>query len=301
MAELEDWIRAAEASAAMFREACESLDRAVAALAEQLPTLEVHRRGGNAIHRFPEKSIEVALALKLIQLRGNIRAGEILIREGLFLEWDVVQRSMHDALEDATLLASADEKDKVVRRYIDFFFDEDLDKNGELTNRGMVGVGGQEVRKAMEETARRHGLTDAGRQMARQSRQLHRVRSATVHGRAASIMRAYFEESAPTGLWLGGRRERRRTAWELPSLRMMTSQTLSGFGLAGIEGWWEPGYCLELMELGQRLSDAIDRELGALIESVFHCRRRRQGSAGGHSPARRGPQPALMPTVAVHS
>ena len=122
---------------------------------------------------------------------------------------------MHDALEDATLLASVDEKDKVVRRYIDFFFDEDLDNNGELTNRGMVGVGRQEVRKAIEKTAGRHGLPDSGSQMARQSRQLHRARSGSVHGRAASIMRAYFEESAPTGLWLGGRRERRRTAWEL--------------------------------------------------------------------------------------
>ena len=74
------------------------------------------------------------------------------------------------------------------------------------------GVGRQEVRKAIEKTAGRHGLPDSGSQMARQSRQLHRARSGSVHGRAASIMRAYFEESAPTGLWLGGRRERRRTA-----------------------------------------------------------------------------------------
>ena len=264
MAQLEDWKRAAETSAATYREACESLDQAVAKMVEGLPPLEVQMRGGNAIHRFPHKSIEVALALKLIQLRGNIRAGEVLIREGLFLEWDIVQRSMLDALEDATLLASTDEKDRVVQRYIDFFFDEDLDKNGELTNRGMVGVGRPEVRKAIDETAQRHGLSDAGSHMVRQSRQLHRVKSGSVHGRAASIMRAYFDESAPTGLWLGGRRERRRTAWELLSLRMTTSQTLSDFGLAGVERWWEPDYCLALMELAQRLSDATKRELGAL-------------------------------------
>ena len=245
MSELEEnWVRAAEMSAAVFREANGSLDRAVTAMAEQLPRLEVQRRGESPIHRYPEKSVDIALALKLIQLRGNIRAGAILIREGLLLEWDVVQRSMHDALEDAMLLAAVDENDKVIRRYIDFFFDEDLDRNGELTDRGMVGVGRQEVRKAIGNAAGRHGLPDAGSKMTRLARQLHRMRSGSVHGRAVSIMRAYFEESAPTGLWLGGPRELRRTAWELPSLRMMMSQTLSTFGLAGVGRWWEPDYCL---------------------------------------------------------
>ena len=264
MLELEDWTRAAETTAAKYGVACKRLDRAVAAMAEQLPPLEVRMRGGNAIHRYPEKSIEVTLALKLIQLRGNIRAGEILIREGLFLEWEMVQRSMQDALEDATLLVSADQKDKVVRRYIDFFFDEDFDKSGELTERGMVGVGRQEVRKAIERTAGGHNLPDSGSQLARQSRRLHRMRSGSVHGRAASIIRAYFEESAPTGLWLGGQREKRRIAWELPSLRMMTSQTLSVFGLAGFGRWWDPNYCLELIELGQGLQHATDGEIAAL-------------------------------------
>ena len=264
MSELKDWMHAAKTSAAMFREASESLDRAVVAMAEQLPPLGVHARGGSLVHRYPEKSVDVALALKLIQLRGNIRAGEVLIREGLFLEWDMVQRSMHDALEDATLLAAVDEEDKVVRRYIEFFFDEDLDKNGELTNRGLVGVGRQEVRKAIEKTAGRHSLPESGSKMARQSRQLHRMRSGSVHGRAASIMRAYFEESVSKGLWLGGHREWRRTAWELPGLRMVTSQALSTFGLAGIGRWWEPARCLALAELGQRLQETIDVEIAAL-------------------------------------
>ena len=261
---MEDWMRAAETSAAMYREASESLDQAAVAMAEQLPPLRVHKRGGSPMHRYPEKSVDIALALKLIQLRGNIRAGEVLIREGLFLEWDAIQRSMQDALEDATLLAAVDEKDKVVRRYIGFFFDEDLDRNGELTNRGMVDLRRPEVRKAIQKAAGRHGLPDAGSKMARQSRLLHRVRSGSVHGRAASIMRAYFEESAPAGLWLGGPREQRRTAWELPSLRMMTSQTLSTFGLAGVGRWWEPAYCLELTELGQRLQETIDGEIATL-------------------------------------
>ena len=264
MSELKEWMRAAEMSAAMFREASENLDQAVVAMAEQLPPLEMHTRGESPIHRYPEKSVDIALALKLLQVRGNLRAGEVLVREGLFLEWDMVQRSMHDALEDATLLAAVDEEDKVVRRYIDFFFDEDLDRNGELTNRGVVGVGRQEVRKAIEKAAGRHGLPQSGSKMARQSRLLHRVRSGSVHGRAASIMRAYFEESAPKGLWRGGHREQRRIAWELPTLYMVTSQALSTFGLAGVGRWWEPACCLKLIELGQRLQETVELEIAAL-------------------------------------
>ena len=264
MSELKDWMQAAERTAATFREASESLDQAVVAMTEQLPPLEKRMRGGIRIHRYPEKSVDVALALKLIQLRSNIRAGEVLIRDGLFLEWDIVQRSMHDALEDATLLTAVDEKDKVVRRYIDFFFDEDLDRNGELTERGVVGVGRPEVRKAIERLAGRHGLPEAGSQATRLSRQLHRGRSGSVHGRAASIMRAYFEESAPQGLWLGGHRERRRTASELLSLYIMTSQALCTFRVVGGGRWWEPSRCLELDELGERLQEAINVEIAAL-------------------------------------
>ena len=77
-------------------------------------------------------------------------------------------------------------------------------------------------------------------------------------------MRVYFEESAPTGLWLGGRRERRRTVCELQNLRRMTSQTLSTFWLAGVGRWWEPAYSQELFDLCQRLQDAIDGETAAL-------------------------------------
>lgn len=257
-----DWKSAAAISTAAFREATAHLEPAIAEIAKQMPPLEVRMRGGVPIHRYSEKSVDVALALKLIQLRGNIRAGELLIREGLFLEWDVVQRSMHDALEDSTLLAAPDQENKVVRRYIAFFFDEDLDKNGELTKRGDVGVGRQEIRSAIGTLAQSHGHSP--NDFAQQSRELHRVRSGSVHGRGASIMRAYFEETAPRGLWLGGDREPRRTAWELVSLRLMTSHVLSTFGLAGVGRWWEPATSLELMDLGQRLRDAVDGEIAAL-------------------------------------
>ena len=45
---------------------------------------------------------------------------------------------------------------------------------------------------------------------------------------------------------------------------MMTSQTLSTLGLAGVGRWWEPAYCLELIELGQQLHEAVDGEIAAL-------------------------------------
>ena len=265
MAELEHWIGASETSEAVFREACDRMDRAVAVMAKQLPALEVRTRGAEVLHRFPEKSIDVALGLKLIQIRGNIQAGELLIHNGYFFEWGIIQRSMHDALEDVTFLVVSEKTTtEVVRRYLEFFFDEDLDKNGELTDRRRVGVERREVRKFLAETAGRYGLSDSKKQLEKLSRQLHRVRSGSVHGRSASIMRAYFEESVPAGLWLGGNRERRRTAWERPGLKIMAAYALSAFALAGSAKWWDEDYLRSLMELSQRLHDAAEHEISSL-------------------------------------
>ena len=72
---------------AIYREACAFLDKTVEHAAQRLPQLEEHRRGAETIHRYPEKNLDVMLALMLIKLRGNVKAGEILIESGSFLEW----------------------------------------------------------------------------------------------------------------------------------------------------------------------------------------------------------------------
>ena len=67
---------------AIYREACAFLDEAVEAAVRRLPQLEKRKRGAEIIHRYPEKNLDVMLALMLIKIRGNINAGEALIESG---------------------------------------------------------------------------------------------------------------------------------------------------------------------------------------------------------------------------
>ena len=67
---------------AIYREAGAFLDEAVEAAVRRLPQLEERKRGAEIIHRYPEKNLDVMLALMLIKIRGNIKAGEVLIESG---------------------------------------------------------------------------------------------------------------------------------------------------------------------------------------------------------------------------
>ena len=258
---------AAAAAAAAFSDALAFLSRSLANVVALLPELEARQRGGELLHRFPEKSVTVALGLKLVQLTGHVRAGELLIRNGFLFEWDVIQRTLQDGTEDVTFLVVAEGRGetKLLRRYLEFFFDEDIGRDGALGDRPAVSVERREIRRAIEEKARELGAKDTGKVMKGQSRVLHRLRSGSVHGRGASIVRAYFDESAAEGLWLGaGRREARRAAWELPTLYMATSNVVSAFGVAGAGRWWGEDYLLEVTERVDRLQESASRMVRAL-------------------------------------
>lgn len=99
---------AAAAAAAAFSDALAFLSRSLANVVALLPELEPRQRGGELLHRFPEKSVTVALGLKLVQLTGHVRAGELLIRNGFLFEWDVIQRTLQDGTEDVTFLVVAE-------------------------------------------------------------------------------------------------------------------------------------------------------------------------------------------------
>lgn len=257
MSGLQKWACASREAEAIYRETCTFLDEAVVDAVGRLPQLETRKRGKETIHRFPKKNLDVILTLILVQLRGSIKAGELLIESGLFLEWEIIQRTMQDMMEDVTFLVDGEGREtKVYRRYKASFFDEDLDKDGELTKQKTVVVARSEIRKALADMQKRQG--GPGTAICEQSRRLHRVRSGSVHGRASSIVRAYFDESTETKLWLEGAREQRRTAWERPGLYMMAAWVVSTFSVAGA-GRWDDDCVRRAIELSGRLRDASIR------------------------------------------
>ena len=88
-----------------------------------------------------------------------------MVESGFFFEWDVVQRSMQDALEDVTFLVLGEEgKTKVYRRYLEFFFDADVDRDGELTERPNVRIERRDVRNVLSEELRQNSLNGVRRQ-----------------------------------------------------------------------------------------------------------------------------------------
>ena len=259
MTEIERWNRASQAADAAFEEARAFIDRALPTALEQLPELEKRDHGGEILHRYPEKSVDVMLGLRLVQLSGNIRAGELLIDNGLFLEWEIIQRSMQDALEDITFLVAPEFRSmKSFQRFKEFFFDEDVDPDGSLTGRRAVTVARPDIIKVLAETQRQIGGSSAGEAIDKQLRRSHRIRSGSVHGRGASIIRAYYDESASRGLWLGGARDRTRTAWERPSLYFATAWTVSATGVAGHRRWWDRDVAGEATRLADRLRKAAE-------------------------------------------
>lgn len=265
MTQVDEWNSALQRAESVFREVLDFIDIGVVKALEQLPELEERRRGGERLVRYRDKSVEVALGLKLIQLRGSLGAGMVLIENGYFLEWDVVQRTMRDALEDVTFLAVEDiEVKKVQDRYLESFFDEDLDKNGELTDRRGVGFERREVRNVLRRVQRDSGLAGSGKGVEDQSRRIHRLRSGSVHGRAASIMRAYVDESSRCGLWLGGTREPRRVAWERCTLYLMASWVASAIGVAGAGRWRDDEFSRQSTGLSSKMRAACDEFSGCL-------------------------------------
>ena len=239
----EEWNSVWDRAELLFTEALDLIDEGAEKTLAHLPPLEERYRGQERLFRYPEKSVNVALALKLVQLRGNIHAGTVLVENGHYLEWDVIQRSMQDSHEDVSFLVFCEHnRTGVIRRYLESFFDEDLDKDGEFTDRRKVGgVERREVRQVLAEEQRKLNLSKAEIGYEVESRKFHRIRSGSVHGRAASIMRANVVEAIPGQgrLWLGGERALSRAKFEYLSLLITAMMTVSSFLVAGVGRWWD--------------------------------------------------------------
>lgn len=253
----EDWNSVWDRGELLFTEALEVIDQGVKKALAHLPPLEERYRGQERLFRYLEKNVNVALALKLVQLRGNIHAGTALVENGHYLEWDMIQRSMQDSHEDVSFLVFCEHnKTGVFRRYLESFFDEDLDKDGEFTDRRKVGgVERREVRKVLAEEERKLNLSKDENGYEMESRKFHRIRSGSVHGRAASIMRANVVEVIPGQgrLWLGGERALNRAKFEYLSLLIAATMTVSSFLVAGVGRWWDSEFVKRTFELCERM------------------------------------------------
>ena len=232
------------------------MDEAVEAAMRRLPHLEERKRGTVTIHRYSKKNVDVMLALTLVKIRGNIRAGEVLVEGRFFLEWEMVQRTVQNSVEDVLFLLCEEGRDtKALRRYTAAFFDEEIDKDGRFTERPSMIVGRPEIRKSLRDS----GIpTQAAEHIVEMGKRLHRLWSGGVHGRASRIINAYFEELTETRPWSEERNNRLRVFIERPSLYLLTGMVVLTLTMAGAGRWWDGDRTHWAWRLGKRMIDAID-------------------------------------------
>lgn len=245
----------------LFSDAYALINEGAKAALSHLPELEESYRGHIVVFRYPKKSVDVALALKIVQLKGNIHACMLLIEKGFFFELDVVKRVIQDAVEDVNFLVfHGEEESKLVDRYLDAFFDEDFDKDGKLTNRKKVGgVVRGDVRKVLTRAYDSSNLTEKSNGHEAISRGMHRVRSGSVHGSAASIIRAYLDESNLGQLRVSGERASIRTNFEYVSLLLeQVACIVATVIVAGSNRWWDEKFLNRANNLNEQLRSLLE-------------------------------------------
>ncbi len=83
--------------------------------------------------RFTEQTIPQVIIQKLARITSGLRAAELLLKSGFLQELAVMQRVLDELTEDVFFLALAsndEAKPNFLQRYLDAFWEEELDRNG---------------------------------------------------------------------------------------------------------------------------------------------------------------------------
>ena len=261
-----EWEHMWTSAESLFNEAVALIDEGVKTATASLPALVEHYRGQERLFRYPEENVNVALALKLVQLRGNIYAAKLLIDNGLYLEWDIVLRSIQESIEDIGFLVWSEPRESdVLKRYLESFFDEDLNRDGEpKERRSGKNIQRPEVGAVLGQVIGNLNRTESQTEFEETSRILHRVRSGSVHGRAASIMRAFLDESVSGvgQLCLEGKFSSSRVSSEYKVLFNAIGLSVSVYFAAGKNRWWDEEFVSRALHLRNRIKvveDDMDR------------------------------------------
>ena len=84
----------------LYRESVAHLGRLATKATERIPELVTEQRCDIVTHRLPDRNLDAVYALKLIQLVGSLKSGEVLVRHGHYFEWDMVKRLVYETLDD---------------------------------------------------------------------------------------------------------------------------------------------------------------------------------------------------------
>lgn len=236
----------------IYREAVAHLDRSAIAATERIPDLVAETRGELDVFRTAEPSLDAVFVLKLIQVVGNIKSGELLVDHGFYSEWDMVGRLIYETLEDLQFLAIGERLCWTKRhdQYLEVFFAEDFDQDGSVVQRGVGPVQRREIAKFLRRVAGDGDKRDAA------VRNIARLQSANVHGRSTGIIRGYYEAQKQR-FWTGGARTETSMALERFALHLATSHVADVVAHHVVPRWWGQEYARKTSGIALRLRMAI--------------------------------------------
>ena len=241
-----------------FREALAHIERSARMAVDRLPDLQTKSRDGLPTHRLRNNGVDEVFALKLVQLVGNLKAGEVLIDSGCFHEWDMVKRLVYESLEDLEFVALGEregERTKLHSRYMECFFAEDFDEEGGVLQGGVRAVQRREITRYIESA---DGRENAGK-LSEVEKNIHRLHSASVHGRATGIIRGCYD-AGNRAFWTGGRRNDTSMMVERFALRLGMCHTMGCVGRWVVERWWGRDYGSRTLEIAERLQSAVQED-----------------------------------------
>ena len=181
----------------VFRQALDHMDRTIDDLRPLLSDLRIERIGDGNIVRFSKKDSQHAIVLKLVLLTSNLRGGWLLLNHGFVYQWSMLKRLLDETVEDILFLLAENQDDNqsnLHKRFLDVFYEEELDDKGNWEQKGVRPVQRREIRDFMsgvQEDINRRGRKETLLLNKENLRDLYRSGSGYIHGRASHIMSLY--------------------------------------------------------------------------------------------------------------
>lgn len=194
-----------------YEQALDYMERIVNVFSNRVPAPKPVRFRRSFVYRHVEKTIHQALVQKLARMVSSLHAARLLLEAGFVQEQASLQRILDEITEDISFLAFSvilGESTPLHEKYLEFFFQEEFDPDGESTSstdRGMVPR--KKIRAYLDRCV---SGTKGSSQNLDTARTLSKAYSGYVHAASPQIMDMYG--GITCGFFMRGMHETTRQA-----------------------------------------------------------------------------------------
>ena len=244
----------------IFQKILTFMDEVIHTKLESLPRPKQEIRGQFTIYRFKQKDVKTALFLKMVQATSNLRTGKLLIEHGFLYESEAIQRLLYEIIEDILFLMTAEWNNNLTKthqKYLEAFYMENINTNGELVQSRPYYVPRHEIRSVLQKIPEisKGKIKKIPPLLTDWLKAIHKIRSGYVHGNASSIMSYYDPEKhqfLTNGANVEGVAKAMKTFWTSVNIVIMS------FLIIGPE-WLSKSQLLDLRRIWEQFDQIIKR------------------------------------------